>query len=240
MALIRLNKYLANIGIAARRKIDIMIDEEMILVDGKLPEKGQKINPEKNEIKINGKTIRSEKKKKEYYILNKPKKVLCASKDKSGRKLVTEFIETKSRIYPIGRLDYETTGLIILTNDGDIVNNLIHPRKEIYKTYIVTLKGALDKNKTNNLKEGILIEGKKTLPSKIKKISRKDDKHTIQISIREGRNRQIRKMIENIDCRVIDLKRISIGDIDLGDLKIGEYRKLTTKELGYIKSLGGN
>jgi 23S rRNA pseudouridine2605 synthase len=232
---VRINKFLASIGIGSRREIDKMILENRIKVNGKIPEPGLKVD-NNDIIEIDGEKIKLEIEEKVYYKLNKPKGYLSAVKDKR-EKTVVELIKTDKRIFPIGRLDLDTEGLLLLTNDGEIFNKVMHPKSEIYKKYFVIAKGKLSKFDIKKLKEGIELEDGKTLPAIIENIEYKNDKTSFYIAIREGRNRQIRRMIKAVESRVIYLKRVKIGEIDLGDLKIGDYKKLTKKELNYLKNL---
>lgn len=237
MELIRLNKYLAQIGIAARRKIDEMIANGEVTVNDENAEMGQKIDPDKDIIKVNGKEVKKIAQDNEYYILNKPRKVLCAVSDDSDRKLVTEYINTDKRLFPVGRLDYETEGLIILTNDGEIFNKIVHPKAELYKKYVAKVPGKLTEKDIEILREGVILDDGMTLPAKVKLVYQDEYNSTVKIEIREGRNRQIRRMLQSIGYRVQYLKRVAIGDIDLGGLKPGEYRELTDEEIEYLRNL---
>ena len=232
----RINKYLAELGVGSRRAVDKMIEEKRIKVNGILAESGVKVD--KNDtITINGKPLNIEKKQKVYFILNKPKRVLSTAKDERGRKTVVDLIDTKERIFPIGRLDYDTEGLLLLTNDGEIFNKIIHPRTEVYKTYLVEAKGNVNMTTLNKLKRGIMLDDKITLPAKAK-ILLADDKHTVlHFAIKEGRNRQVRRMFESVGHPVINLKRIMLGELNLEGLEVGEYRPLTKKEINYLYSL---
>ncbi|MDR3259620.1 MAG: rRNA pseudouridine synthase [Fusobacteriaceae bacterium] len=232
----RLNKYLAAMGIGSRREIDKMVDEKKIMVNGIIANHGLKID-NNDEIKINGKKIKNLQEKKVYYILNKPINVLSSVKDDRGRKTVVDLIECNEKIFPIGRLDYDTTGLLLLTNDGELFNKVVHPRAEIYKEYILVMAGGLEKNGLFLLENGIKLEDGLTLPAKIKILDYKDNKSTISISIREGRNRQIRRMCRAINCKVLSLKRIKIGELSIENLNEGEYRELTDDEIKYLYSM---
>lgn len=236
MEKIRINKYLAELGVGSRRAIDKMIEEKKIKVNGVLAESGIKVD-NNDKIIINGKPLNIEKKQKVYFILNKPKRVLSTAKDERGRKTVVDLIDTKERIFPIGRLDYDTEGLLLLTNDGEIFNKVIHPRTEVYKTYLVEAKGNINMTILNKLKKGIMLDDKITLPAKAK-IILADERHTVlHFAIKEGRNRQVRRMFESVGHPVINLKRIMLGELNLDGLNIGEYRPLTKKEINYLYSL---
>lgn len=237
MEKIRINKYLAELGIGSRRAIDKMIEEGKIKVNGELAESGIKVN-EEDKIVVNGRAVNAPKAaKKVYFILNKPKRVLSTAKDERGRKTVVDMIDTKERIFPIGRLDYDTEGLILLTNDGEVFNKVIHPRTEVYKTYLVEAKGNINMTTLNRLKRGIMLDDKMTLPAKAK-ILLADNYHTVlHFAIKEGRNRQVRRMFESVGHNVINLKRIMLGELTLDGLDVGEYRELTKKEVRYLHSL---
>ncbi len=236
MEKIRINKFLAELGVGSRRAIDKMIEEKKIKVNGVLAESGIKVDKTDN-IVINGRPLNFERKKKVYFMLNKPKRVLSTAKDERGRKTVVDLIDTKERIFPIGRLDYDTEGLILLTNDGEVFNKVIHPRTEVYKTYLVEARGNINMSTLNKLKRGIMLDDKITLPAKAK-IILADEKHTVlHFAIKEGRNRQVRRMFESVGHNVINLKRIMLGELNLDGLEIGEYRPLTKKEINYLYSL---
>jgi 23S rRNA pseudouridine2605 synthase len=238
MEKVRINKFLASNGVASRREIDNMIKKGQIKINGKIPTSGERINND-DVIEINNKILNIEdKKEKVYFLLNKPLKVLSSVSDDRGRKTVVDMIETKERIYPIGRLDYETEGAILLTNDGDLFNKVIHPRTEIYKEYEVTVKGAITDKAITILKYGVELEDGITLPALVKIKEREDTFTKIILSIREGRNRQIRRMISAVGYRVEKLKRNKIGEIDISGLRSGEYRSLTEEEIKYLYSMG--
>lgn len=236
MEKIRINKFLAELGVGSRRAIDKMIEEKRIKVNGVLAESGIKVD-KTDKIFVNGKLLEFEKKKKVYFMLNKPKRVLSTAKDERGRKTVVDLIDTKERIFPIGRLDYDTEGLLLLTNDGEIFNKVIHPRTEVYKTYLVEARGNINMTTLNKLKRGIMLDDKMTLPAKAK-ILLADERHTeLHFAIKEGRNRQVRRMFEIVGHPVINLKRIMLGELNLEGLEVGEYRPLTKKEINYLYSL---
>lgn len=236
MEKIRINKFLAELGVGSRRAIDKMIEEKRIKVNGVLAESGIKVD-KSDKISVNGKLLEFEKKKKVYFMLNKPKRVLSTAKDERGRKTVVDLIDTKERIFPIGRLDYDTEGLLLLTNDGEIFNKVIHPRTEVYKTYLVEARGNINMTTLNKLKRGVMLDDKMTLPAKAK-ILLADERHTeLHFAIKEGRNRQVRRMFEIVGHPVINLKRIMLGELNLEGLEAGEYRPLTKKEINYLYSL---
>lgn len=236
MEKMRINKYLASAGVAARRKADEMIEEGRVYINEIKAKTGDMVNPEKDIIKVDGNII-GEQEEKVYYILNKPPKVICAVKSEDDRQSVVELINDKRRIFPIGRLDYDTEGLLLLTNDGELYNRVIHPRAEIFKSYFVKIKGRVEKKSIQDLRYGVMLEDGITLPARVEVITLGEKQSEIFISIREGRNRQVRRMFEKVGHEVIYLKRTAIGEMMLGELATGEYRELTNEELNYLKNL---
>ena len=233
----RINKFLSSLGIASRRAIDKYIEEGRIKVNGVIASTGIDVT-EDDEIYIDNKKIETKRiEKKVYFMLNKPLEVLSASSDDRGRKTVVDLIKTDKRIFPIGRLDYMTSGLILLTNDGELFNRLVHPKSEIYKKYYIKVFGEVKKEEIEELKKGVLLEDGKTLPAKVSGIKYDKNKTSMYISIREGRNRQIRRMIEKFGYKVLMLRREKIGELSLGDLKEGKYRELTKEEIEYLYSV---
>lgn len=233
---IRLQKYMAENGIASRRKSEELIKSGKVKVNGHKAIIGQKINPKKDIVSVQGKKI--QKDDRLYYImLNKPRGYVTTTKDELGRKSVLSLINgIDARIYPVGRLDKDSEGLLLLTNDGEFTNALTHPSHNIRKVYAVTIKPVIDENKIKQLESGVVIDGKKTAPCTVKIVETREDRMMLEFSISEGRNRQIRKMCESIDAQVIRLKRLSEGDVGLNGLKVGQWRHLETKE---IKKLAG-
>ena len=233
----RINKFLSSLGIASRRAIDKYIEEGRIKVNGVIASTGIDVT-EEDEIYIDNKKIETSRiEEKVYFMLNKPLEVLSASSDDRGRKTVVDLIKTDKRIFPIGRLDYMTSGLILLTNDGELFNRLVHPKSEIYKKYYIKVFGEVKKEEIEELKKGVLLEDGKTLPAKVSGIKYDKNKTSMYISIREGRNRQIRRMIEKFGYKVLMLRREKIGELSLGDLKEGKYRELTGEEIEYLYSV---
>ena len=233
----RINKFLSSLAIASRRAIDKYIEEGRIKVNGVIASTGIDVT-EEDEIYIDNKKIETNRiEEKVYFMLNKPLEVLSASSDDRGRKTVVDLIKTDKRIFPIGRLDYMTSGLILLTNDGELFNRLVHPKSEIYKKYYIKVFGEVKKEEIEELKKGVLLEDGKTLPAKISGIKYDKNKTSMYISIREGRNRQIRRMIEKFGYKVLMLRREKIGELSLGDLKEGKYRELTGEEIEYLYSV---
>ena len=227
----RLNKFIAESGFCSRRKADELILEGRVSVNKHEAILGMDIT-DADTVRVDGERIKINT-KFEYYMLNKPKRVLCSSEDKFGRKLADDFIKTKRRLFTYGRLDFMTEGLIIISNDGEIYNHVMHPRKKLYKSYIAKVNRDIEEKDIEALTHGVVIEGKRTAPSKVKKI----DKKEIRIAIYEGRNRQIRKMLETLGYMVDSLKRVKVGELGLGNLQSGESRALTTEEVEYLKNL---
>ena len=233
----RINKFLSTLGIASRRTIDRYIEEGRITVNGNTAITGMDIS-ENDNIFIEGEKIKTNiDEKKVYFMLNKPLEVLSSSSDDRGRKTVVDLVKTDKRIFSIGRLDYMTSGLILLTNDGELFNRIVHPKSEIYKKYYVKIFGEIKKEEIAELKKGVLLNDGKTLPAKISGIKYDKNKTSMYISIREGRNRQIRRMIEKFGYKVLMLRREKIGELSLGDLEEGKYRKLTKQEIEYLYSI---
>mgnify|MGYP004666824897 FL=1 len=234
----RLQKYLASCGVASRRKCEELILNGKIEVNGSAVfELGTKVNPDKDEVKYNGKVVKLED-EKIYILLNKPIGYVTTAKEQFGRDMVLDLVKVNKRIVPVGRLDMYTSGALILTNDGDFVNKLTHPSHEIDKTYNVTLKGIISKEEIEKLQNGVEIDdGYVTKPAKVKilKIDEEKKISRIQITIHEGKNRQVRKMCEAIGKRVLALHRCKIGTLDVKDLKLGEWRYLSKKEVESFK-----
>lgn len=235
----RLQKYLARCGISSRRKCEELILNGKIEVNGKvIKELGTKVN-KSDIVKYNGKQVIPNE-EKIYILLNKPIGYVTTVHDQFGRGTVLDLIKVDKRIVPVGRLDMYTSGALILTNDGELVNKLTHPKNEINKTYNVTLKGAITKQDIHNLETGVIIdENYKTKPAKVKILKRDNEKNIsrIQITIHEGKNRQIRKMCNSIGKKVLALHRSKIGNYDVKNLKIGEWRYLSKDEITQINFL---
>lgn len=233
----RLQKYMARCGVASRRKCEeIILSNRVKIDDVVVNELGAKIDPIKNKVRVDGKLIYPEE-TKVYIALNKPTGYLSTVKDDRGRKTLLDIVKVEQRIYPIGRLDYDTSGLIFLTNDGEVYNNVIHPRVSIDKTYIAEVKGIMTMTSINKFKEGIDIGDYITAPGSCEIVSKGKDTCIVKIKIHEGKNRQVRRMCDAVGNPVISLKRISIGKINLDkELKIGQWRYLTEKEINYLKN----
>lgn len=233
----RINKYLANCGVAGRRACDKIIEEGRVKINGKICKLGDEVNENSDTVLVDGQKV-SLKSKHQYYLMNKPKGYVCTVSDDRGRKTVMDLLpDGVGRIYPVGRLDYDTEGMLILTDDGDLAFRLTHPKNEIPKTYLVRVEGAVSELELNKLRAGVILDGKKTNKCTAH-IIETDKKFTkINITITEGRNRQIRRMFESINKNVDFLKRIKVGDLGLGSLERGKVRKLTAEEIFYLTNL---
>jgi 23S rRNA pseudouridine2605 synthase len=233
----RLQKYMARCGVASRRKCEEIILLGKVKVNNKVVnELGYKIDADNDKVTVDNKLIKPEE-KKVYIALNKPEGYVSTVKDEKGRKTIIDLIKIEERVYPIGRLDYDTSGLILLTNDGDIYNKIIHPREEKNKIYIAIIKGIPSKEEIERFENGINIDGYITAKASFKVLKSNSDCSEVKIMIHEGKNRQIRKMCEAIKHPVLKLKRVQIGDIKLGDLPKGEWRFLNDNELNYLRNL---
>lgn len=233
---IRLQKFLANAGIASRRKCEELILDGKISVNGKvITELGTKINPNNDIVVYDGKEVKNEDRQFIYILLNKPIGYVTTVEDQFGRDCVLDLIkEVDTRIVPVGRLDMYTSGALILTNDGDFVYKVTHPKHEISKTYTVTVKGIVSEDEIQNLRDGVIINNDyKTRPAevRIRKIDKEKSISRIEITIHEGKNRQVRKMCEAIGKKVLALHRNKIGNITVKDLKIGNWRYLNSNEV---------
>jgi 23S rRNA pseudouridine2605 synthase len=231
----RLQKILSEMGITSRRKAEDLIFEGRVTVNGRIATIGTKADPVKDHIKVNGKLlIRPEP--KVYIILNKPKDVVTSLHDPEGRPTVKDFLKgVKYRVFPVGRLDYDSEGLLLLTNDGDFAHAVLHPSKKISKTYLVKVKGILDKEEIEKLKSGVRLRDGMTLPAKVKKIKRTENNSWLEMTIYEGKKRQIRRMLEKTGHDVLKLKRIRVDGLELGKLEPGTFRYLTPEERDKIK-----
>ena len=230
----RLNKFLSNSGVASRRKCDELISQGKVFVNGKVvSELGLQINEKKDKVTVEGKQIKLPS-SFVYIKLNKPKGYACTTADEKGRKTIYELIDTDERLFSIGRLDYDTEGLILLTNDGDFANKVAHPKYAIEKEYRVTIEGQIKESELAVLRKGVVVDGERMPSAKVEFLSA-DDKFTkLSVVIDEGQNRQIRRMFEAIGKSIRLLKRVRIGRVRLGGLKRGDYRDLTEDELNSL------
>lgn len=233
----RLQKYLSECGVASRRKCEELILNKKVKVNGKIiSELGYKVN---NNDYVTVDDIEVKKKEKEYYILYKPEKVICSVKDEKNRPTVIDFVNTTEKIFPVGRLDYDTSGLLLLTNDGELSNMLTHPSHRIEKKYIAKIDGIITPKDVYALENGVILDGIKTKKAKVKiqKIDKKNRKSFVEITITEGRNHQVKNMFGSLGYKVLKLKRTNYDFLTLKNLSIGQSRKLTIKE---VKKLYNN
>ncbi|MGH7203493.1 MAG: pseudouridine synthase [Candidatus Levyibacteriota bacterium] len=232
---IRVNKYLANLGICSRREVKQLLKQQTFTVNGeKIKEAGTRINPYTDTLMLNGKKLKPPQ--LVYYVINKPKGVISTTADEFGRKNVLSLIPTKERIYSVGRLDKDTTGLLLLTNDGELTNQLIHPKYHVDKTYTLSITGRVEKEQLQALRHGVLLEDGITYPAEVKIIKENNRQSLLEMIIHEGRNRQIRRMCETVGVKLKELKRIKFGPLNL-DVKEGRFRELTKKEIMLLKKM---
>ncbi|MGQ9497778.1 MAG: pseudouridine synthase [Desulfotomaculales bacterium] len=231
----RLQKVLARAGISSRRKCEELIRAGRVRVNGQpVRELGFKVDPARDRIELDGRPVQVEP--PVYIMLNKPRGYICTLRDPQGRPRVTDLVYGISqRIYPVGRLDYDTEGLLILTNDGDFAHALTHPRHEITKTYLVRVSGRPRNRDLNKLRRGIMLSDGPTAPARVAVIKKDPETTLLKVSIHEGRKRQIRRMFAAIGHPVIELKRIAVGPLTLGELRVGEFRHLTPEEVEKLK-----
>ena len=233
----RLQKAISESGYTSRRKAEELIRNGKVKVNGKLiTEMGYQVSGN-DTIEVEGKTINREE--KEYILLYKPRGVVTTTSDDKDRKTVLDLIDTKKRIYPVGRLDYDTTGVLLLTNDGELTNILIHPSNDVEKVYVAKIEGILSKDDITKLSKGVMVDGKKTAKAvvKVEKVDKKNNVSYVKLIIHEGRNHQVKKMFEAIGYTVVKLKRENFAFLNLNGLKSGEYRYLSTHEVKMLYSL---
>lgn len=233
----RLQKFIASSGVCSRRKAEELIKMGKVEINGEIvTELGVKVSG-KESIVVDGELLKKED--KEYYLLNKPREVITSCSDDKNRKTVVDLIDTDSRIYPVGRLDYDTTGVLLLTNDGEFANIMMHPNNKIDKVYIAKIRGIIKGDAINKLKSGVVIEGKKTEESRVKlrKTDLKTNSSIVEITIHEGRNHQVKKMFEEVGFEVLKLKRERVGIFTLQGLTSGDYRRLSPKEVAKVYAL---
>ena len=231
----RINKFLASAGVASRRECDKLISEGKVKINGKPAELGAEVGAD-DEVTVSGNRVVL--KKNQYYILNKPKGYICSVSDDKGRKTVMDLMPTSvGRIYPVGRLDYDSEGLLIMTTDGELAQKLTHPSNEVPKTYLVKVEGIVTEAALNPIRSGIEIDGYVTKKCKAHIVETNKAYTKVHVTITEGKNREIRKMFAAICKEVILLKRIKVGELSLRGLDRGSYRKLTPTEIAYLNSL---
>ena len=237
---LRINKYLASCGIASRRNCEQLVLDGRVEVNGKkITALATEIDEQVDKVSLDGKKVEPIH-KHIYIMLNKPRGYITSTSDEKGRKTVMELLDDKfagKRIFPVGRLDYDTDGLLLLTTDGELSNRLMHPRHEISKTYVAKIEGEVSEAELNKIRGGVILDGEKTKKCKAKVVGFENNESRIEVTISEGRNRQIRRMFETINREVVFLKRVAIGDIRLGGLYRGESRELKDEEIEYLKNV---
>ncbi len=230
---VRLQKMLADCGVASRRKSEELIRAGSVKVNGVVAEIGDKVNPYKDKVLVNGRRVTaSAKPKLRYIMLNKPRGYVTTMSDEKGRKCVADLMtEIEERVYPVGRLDRDSEGMLLFTNDGNFANTVMHPKKDIYKVYRVTVRPAVTDEMIDQFECGMMLDGRMTKPCEVRVISRQEGRVVLEILLREGRNRQIRRMCELLGLEVARLRRTAIGQVKLGMLKKGDWRDLTAEEV---------
>ena len=244
MEKIRLSKYFTDCGVMSRRAAEEEIKSGKVSVNGHIAELGEKIDPEQDEVVWRGKAVKPAADDKICIMLNKPRGIVCTANDEKGRKNVTDLCRNvtdkdgkRLRLYPIGRLDMDSDGLLLLTNDGALANKLTHPRHSIPKIYHVTIKGIFDNDQLALLGEPVELDGRLTMPVKVRRVGGDNNSTIAEFELFEGRNRQIRRMCELHGVRILRLQRVAIGKLKLGTLDEGKWRKLDKTELDYLKSV---
>lgn len=236
---VRLQKFMADNGIASRRKSEELISLGKVKVNGRVAQIGDKVDPKKDKVTVSGKRITVDN-ELVYIMLHKPRGFITTMSDEMDRKCVAELIsDVDKRVYPVGRLDRESEGLLILTNDGELANAITHPTKHVPKTYRVTIRPSINEEQLTALATGIVIDGRMTAPSDVHVLEKQEGRVVLEITIYEGRNRQIRKMCEALSLEVARLKRTQVGPIKLGMLQQGKYRYLTEDEVRKLKIAAG-
>ncbi|MBI3811730.1 MAG: rRNA pseudouridine synthase [Nitrospirae bacterium] len=232
----RLQKIISRAGVASRRKAEELMTAGAVTVNGRVVhELGSKADSERDHIKVSGKLI-NPKQPKAYLMLNKPREVVTTLSDPMGRVTVKELLRgVRIRVYPVGRLDYDSEGLLLLTNDGELVQKMLHPSFEVPKTYEIKVRGVLTDEEIRTLSKGVELSDGRTLPCQVRKIEKTEKNSWLEMTIHEGRNRQIRRMLETMDHPVTKLKRIRVGKLELGALPVGRYRYLTSQEIKSLK-----
>jgi len=239
---IRLNKFLADLGIASRRKADQLIDEGKVMLNQKKAKLGDKVDPEKDQVMFEGKKLTSDDRENfEYWLLNKPRNVVSTVSDETGRKTVFDYVKSKAkaRVYPVGRLDLESEGLLLMTNDGELANRLTHPKYEVRKVYKVTVNGIFSEGKVERLLRGVRLAEGKTSFDTLELLEKEGRDFTLKIGIHQGVKREIRRVCAKVGWEVTKLLRVKIGNLSMTGLIVGNVRKLTEEEVIDLKKLVG-
>ena len=238
---VRLQKFMADSGVASRRKSEELIADGKVRVNGKIAQIGDKIDPKHDVVSVNGRKIARGGNDYVYLMLNKPRGYVTTMSDEMDRKCVAELVaDVGKRVYPVGRLDRDSEGLLLITNDGEFANAMTHPSRHIAKTYRVSVRPKITEDQITVLTSSLMIDGRKTLPADVRIVSNEEDKSVLEIVLYEGRNRQIRRLCEEAGLETVRLKRVAIGQLKLAGLKVGEYRSLTHDEVSLLKRQSGN
>jgi 23S rRNA pseudouridine2605 synthase len=230
---VRLAKFLAHGGVASRRKAEEIVAKGVVTVDGEVVTDPARDVGEGNDVRVNGSPVAAEV--REVWAVNKPAGVVSTAREPGGRTTVVDLVDTDARLYPVGRLDADSTGLLLLTNDGELANQLTHPRYEVPKTYLVQLRKPISDRDLERLRGGVELEDGRTSPAQVRRLG----KHEIEITLREGRNRQVRRMLEAVGNEVTALRRVSFGPLRLGDLREGRARRLSDAEITELRNASG-
>jgi 23S rRNA pseudouridine2605 synthase len=236
MESIKLQKYVADCGLMSRRAAEKEIESGNFAVNGVTASVGMRIDPDNDAITYKGKSVLKKNDRKVYIMLNKPKGVVTTMNDEKGRKTVAELVDIGIRVYPVGRLDLNSEGLLLMTNDGELTNAIAHPSGEIKKIYAVTLKGKVENEELDRLRAVRELDGEKIAPVGVELVSRNEVSSVVKFTLSEGKNREIRRICEKVGVTVTKLKRISLGPLRLGDMKTGEFRELNSSELRALKN----
>lgn len=232
---IRLQKYLSEAGIASRRKAEELIEAGLVKVNGRVAKIGDKLDPKKDLVSVRGRKVERVRPRNVYIMLNKPRGYITTMSDDRGRKCVAELVKNvEGRVYPVGRLDKDSEGLLLFTNDGEFANSLMHPSSRVSKTYRVTVRPGITDEQREQLSEGIMLDGRKTQPAIVKVLLEEPERTILEIILYEGRNRQIRRMLEEVGIETARLKRVAVGKLKLGMLELGKWRALTMDEVKYL------
>ncbi len=233
---VKLQKYVADCGLMSRRAAEKEIEQGYFEVNGVKATLGMRINPKEDAVTYKGKSVVAESGRKVYIILYKPKGVVTTMNDEKGRKSVRDIVDVGTRVYPVGRLDLNSEGLLLMTNDGELTNAITHPSGEIKKIYSVTLKGNVSNEQLDRMRATRELDGEKIAPVGVELVSRNDQSSVVKFTLSEGKNREIRRICEQVGVYVTKLKRISLGPLRIGDMKAGEFRELTSSELRALKN----
>lgn len=237
---VRLQKFIADAGVSSRRKAEELIAAGKVRVNGAVAHIGDKVDPKRDTVTVSGKKIKRET-ANVYIMMNKPRGYVTTLSDEKDRKCVAELIkDVEKRVYPVGRLDRDSEGLLLFTNDGQFANALMHPSHHIQKTYRVSVRPKVTEAQITALTSSLMIDGRKTVPADVRVVSNEEDKSILEIILFEGRNRQIRRLCEEAGLETLRLKRLSIGQLGLGKLRPGEYRELTNEEVSLLKRQSGS